>query len=361
MDKVEQDAAAFGDEGSINIDDIAAGETKVSEANIDTADKGDTAALFDDSVVDEGKKQPRSADGKFAEKPKSEIDEEAEAAARGDTLEDPEADAAAAAAAAAATTEAEKPTPTEAEKPDLDAKGREIPKMVPRDRMTREAERRRAAEHQLEIQTRSSQLASNLVELQTTLEAAEAKEIQAMKDGDFDSLPALRREVDAVRAKMADLRADDIADRKANERFEGMQFDQVVQDLLKAHPILDQGVEGFDQSLINEVNDLHGMLTPKLGRIEAMRKAVEYVLGVEQAGAAPGLGERSPQDKAREERRVEGAKRTAAAVAATPKSPAEAPIMPVKAALKTPATMKDLNQMSEEDQARARGDYVDPE
>ncbi|HGP4432968.1 TPA: hypothetical protein ACLMYU_005251 [Pseudomonas aeruginosa] len=368
---IDEGAAAFGAEADIDIDSIPAGDATPGAHN-EGGDRGD-AALFDDSPAPKADAPARDEQGRFVRKTvEEEFPED-----RGDNPADPNS------AEAKAKDEPEgkdkpedKPEDKSEDKPEdkpedksgteqepepeqkLDDKGRPIPNMVPRSRMQKEAERRRAAEHLLEQQNRSRALTSELVDLQASYDKLESREIEAMKANDFDLLPQIRKDMRAIQEAMATKRAESIADERAREQLENLKFEELLTNLRSTHAVLDDNnAEAFDQGTVDEINELFQSLSPKYGKVIAMTRAVEYVLGVEQAAAVKPLGQQTPQDRARQERRKEAVSRATAAVSNQPKSPAVAPPAAASALVRTPQTLKDIESMSEAEQAKARGDF----
>lgn len=369
---VDEGAASFGSEADIDIDSIPAGDATPGAHN-EGGDRGDVA-LFDDSPAPKTDAPARDESGRFV-KQKSVEEEYPED--RGDNPVDPAAEAKPEAKADdkpeakpedKPEAKADDKSEDEIKEPDepaagkdaqqLDDKGRPVPNMVPRSRMQKEAERRRAAEHLLEQQNRSRALTTELVDLQANYDKLEAREIEAMKANDFDLLPQIRKDMRAVQEAMATKRAESIADTRAREQLENLKFEELLTSLRATHAVLDDNnPEAFDQGAVDEINELFQSLSPKYGKAIAMTRAVEYVLGVEQAAAIKPLGQQTPQDRARQERRKEAVTRATTAVASQPKSPAAAPPAAASALVRTPTTLKDIEAMSEAEQARARGDF----
>ncbi|BAO58491.1 hypothetical protein [Pseudomonas phage KPP25] len=370
---IDEGAAAFGAEADIDIDSIPAGDATPGAHN-EGGDRGD-AALFDDSPAPKADAPVRDEQGRFARKTvEEEFPED-----RGDNPADPNSAEAKAKDEPEAKDEPkgkdksedkpegktedksgteQEPEPEPEPEQKLDDKGRPIPNMVPRSRMQKEAERRRAAEHLLEQQNRSRALTSELVDLQASYDKLESREIEAMKANDFDLLPQIRKDMRAIQEAMATKRAESIADERAREQLENLKFEELLTNLRSTHAVLDDNnADAFDQGTVDEINELFQSLSPKYGKVIAMTRAVEYVLGVEQAAAVKPLGQQTPQDRARQERRKEAVSRATAAVSNQPKSPAVAPPAAASALVRTPQTLKDIESMSEAEQAKARGDF----
>lgn len=366
---IDEGAAAFGAEADIDIDSIPAGDATPGAHN-EGGDRGD-AALFDDSPAPKADAPARDEQGRFARKTvEEEFPEDrgdnpadpnsAEAKAKDKPEDKPEGkteDKSEGKTEDKSGTEQE-PEPEPEPEQKLDDKGRPIPNMVPRSRMQKEAERRRAAEHLLEQQNRSRALTSELVDLQASYDKLESREIEAMKANDFDLLPQIRKDMRAIQEAMATKRAESIADERAREQLENLKFEELLTNLRSTHAVLDDNnADAFDQGTVDEINELFQSLSPKYGKVIAMTRAVEYVLGVEQAAAVKPLGQQTPQDRARQERRKEAVSRATAAVSNQPKSPAVAPPAAASALVRTPQTLKDIESMSEAEQAKARGDF----
>lgn len=348
---------------SVDLEKVYAEGTK-SDANADAADM-DAGDDFDPAQFAEDNKNGGSTQDQAAQGAAEEEDDGADA---GDAV-DQGADAAAAADAVEGEGEGEAAAEqardengrfAAKDKPE-DKPQKPIPNMVPRDRLREEAERRRAAERQLERERYAEQHRNDLAQLESKRDELEAKEIKAMEESDMATLRQVRAEARKVDVAIADVKADARATQIADQRFEQHKFESAVAEVMAAHPELDQSKEGHDQGLIDEVNDLMNSLAPKYGKEAALRRAVGYVMGVETATRAPAaLGQKSTQAKVREERKTEGAKKTAAAVKAQP--PSASSVTTGKGNAVTPSgapkTIADISKMSDAELARWSGDTL---
>jgi len=213
-----------------------------------------------------------------------------------------------------------------------------------------------ALQRQLEKKTGDKQVAEQLTELETTAAKLE-KEYHAALNSDPEKAETLLSQLRGVDRKIARLESSAEAEAIVEERFENREFASTITEITTEHPELDKNDDSYNADLVAEINDLYaGLLQTSPSKSVAMRKAVKYVLGeAKEAPASP--AEPKLGDETRATRQAEGKRRTAAAVTSQAPDLSKAGTTDT-AAVKTVRTLKDLDNISEEELAVARGDFV---
>lgn len=216
-------------------------------------------------------------------------------------------------------------------------------------------ERNAALERQLVTKTGSEEAATTLADLETRSAQLEKDYHKALAE-DPDKAIALMRAIREIDRKIARVEATVEAEATVHEKLESRDLQTTINELTTAHPELDKGSDEYDQELVSEINSVFsGLVTTGVGKAAAMRRAVKYVMGsTESAGAA--LGDTTPGDKVRKDRKVEGSRKTADALNRQPASVANAGKTSPSTGITKIRTIKDLDKLTEAELSKERGD-----
>lgn len=218
-------------------------------------------------------------------------------------------------------------------------------------------ERNAALEKQLAERMGSERIAKDIADLETRAVQLEKDYHKALGE-DPEKAAALMRQIRQVDRDIARIEAAAEAEAAVNEKLEKRDLNAAIDELTEKYPQLLKGHEEFDQELVNEINAVYtGLISISANKAAAMRRAVKMIMG-DQERAPAGLGEESKGDKVRDQRKEEGVRRTVDTVNRQPPSVENVGKSSPAAGIAAVKSIKDLEKLSEEELAKARGDEV---
>lgn len=201
---------------------------------------------------------------------------------------------------------------------------------VPKARLDAALAKGRAREAELRAQiealTRTSSTdaaTKSVAEIETDIEALEAKHKQALDDGKSEVATSLLREIRIRERQIADLRSEGLSERARALAVEQVRVDLLIARLEDQFPQINPDSDEYDQDAVDEVLFLRQSFEAKgLPSSEALSRAMKYVFASAPAKPADapekkGLaatGPASNRKPAAVAKAVDAAKRTPAAV-----------------------------------------------
>lgn len=137
-----------------------------------------------------------------------------------------------------------------------DDKGRFIPKSRFDEAVTKERERREAAERQLselQKQMQTVSRAADTVDLEKQLVELRKQDRRAMMDGDEDKSIALAAQIDRINRQIIIQESQSMSSQASEEARESIRVEMAIEKLEEAYPVLKEGSETFDQGLVDLV------------------------------------------------------------------------------------------------------------
>ena len=157
----------------------------------------------------------------------------------------------------AAKADAKTDEPQADDKPEArDEKGRFIPKSRFDEAVTKERERREAAERQvseLQKQIQSVSRAADTVDLEKQLVELRKQDRRAIMDGDEDKSIALAAQIDRINRQIIIQESQSMSSQASEEARESIRVEMAIEKLEEAYPVLKEGSETFDQGLVDLV------------------------------------------------------------------------------------------------------------
>ena len=157
----------------------------------------------------------------------------------------------------AAKADAKTDEPKGDDKPEArDEKGRFIPKSRFDEAVTKERERREAAERQvseLQKQIQSVSRAADTVDLEKQLVELRKQDRRAIMDGDEDKSIALAAQIDRINRQIIIQESQSMSSQASEEARESIRVEMAIEKLEEAYPVLKEGSETFDQGLVDLV------------------------------------------------------------------------------------------------------------
>lgn len=147
---------------------------------------------------------------------------------------------------------------------------------IPKDRFDEVNERRKAAEKR--VQELEARLNAPTTESNFDFDAAEQDYMNAVLDGDHAKAQQLRRDIRAQELQMVKQTAAQAAAQAKEATKAELSFEQTVADLEATYPQFNQTSDQYDQSLVDEVLELHkGYLGQGYDPSTAMNKAARLI------------------------------------------------------------------------------------
>ena len=137
-----------------------------------------------------------------------------------------------------------------------DDKGRFIPKSRFDEAVTKERERREAAERQLselQKQMQTVSRAADTVDLEKQLVELRKQDRRAMMDGDEEKSIALAAQIDRINRQIIIQESQSMSSQASEEARESIRVEMAIEKLEEAYPVLKEGSETFDQGLVDLV------------------------------------------------------------------------------------------------------------
>lgn len=157
----------------------------------------------------------------------------------------------------AAKADAKTDEPKADDKPEArDEKGRFIPKSRFDEAVTKERERREAAERQvseLQKQIQSVSRAADTVDLEKQLVELRKQDRRAIMDGDEEKSIALAAQIDRINRQIIIQESQSMSSQASEEARESIRVEMAIEKLEEAYPVLKEGSETFDQGLVDLV------------------------------------------------------------------------------------------------------------
>lgn len=272
--------------------------------------------------------------------------------------------------AAGAKDEAKDETKAET-KDDAGKKDTRIPLARHTEILARERSAREALEVQLAQTRKGQQIAATneeIATLETKVLDLEEKYSKAMAEGEIKEAGALMRQIRESERTIIEQKAEFRTQAATATAIEEIRFQNAVERIEAAYPVLRHGHEDYDAALVEEVLELQGAYVLKgYTGAAAMQKAVSILVKpttVKQETATtvtPRVDESAAAKQVREE---EARKRNADAANASPPNAAKAGansdaaggLLDAKQAIKMP--FEKFKAISDEDLSRMRGDTV---
>lgn len=208
-------------------------------------------------------------------------------------------------------------------------------------------------ERRLQRRESDEKITGELADLEKKAAAAEKAYNDALSTDPEKAQQALN-DLRSIDRKIARLEAAAEAESRIDQRFEQKEFERTLESIIEQYPELDSNNDEVDQDAIDEINELFASFvnngTPKS---QAMQRAVGYVMKPKQKDtSAPLGGEEKKADRSEEARRL--------AADANKRQPPSTKDIGVAdtARVKTPKNVKELDDMTEEELAIARGDII---
>lgn len=218
-------------------------------------------------------------------------------------------------------------------------------------------ERNTALEKQLAERMGSERVAKDIADLETKAVQLEKEYHKALSE-DPEKAAALMRQIRQVDRDIARIEAAAEAEATVSEKLENRDLKSAIDEMTEKYPQLMKGHEDFDQELVAEINAVfNGLISISTSKASAMRRAVKMIMG-ESERAPAGLGEEDKGKTIRDARTEEGRKRTVDTVNRQPPSVAEVGKSAPTTGVTSIKSIKDLEKISEEELAKARGDEV---
>lgn len=160
------------------------------------------------------------------------------------------------------------------------------------DQLVKEIEQLKAGRQRADTQESVRGHRAKIEELQDKYE-------EALADGKIDEARAFRKQIDPLRDELFEVQTNAKANAARNATIEELTFNNQLSVVEKDYPILNPDHIDRDAAKIEEVADMmNAFIAAGTSRVEAMLKAVKYVVGVAKT-AAPS----APADKRAEEAR----------------------------------------------------------
>lgn len=160
------------------------------------------------------------------------------------------------------------------------------------DQLVKEIEQLKAGRQRADTQESVRGHRAKIEELQDKYE-------EALADGKIDEARAFRKQIDPLRDELFEVQTNAKANAARSATIEELTFNNQLSVVEKDYPMLNPDHIDRDAAKIEEVADMmNAFIAAGTSRVEAMLKAVKYVVGVAKA-AAPS----APADKRAEEAR----------------------------------------------------------
>ncbi|OOV05772.1 hypothetical protein [Rhodoferax fermentans] len=164
-----------------------------------------------------------------------------------------------------------------------DDKGRFIPKArfdeaVTKERDKREAAERTVAELQKQLQTVSR--TATATDLEAQLVALRKQDSQARLDGDEEKSLDLQSQIDRINRQIVIQESTSISERSREEASESIRVEMAIESLEKTYPVLKEGSDTFDQGLVDLVLAAQNQLITRdrLSPSQALVKATTDIM-----------------------------------------------------------------------------------
>lgn len=162
---------------------------------------------------------------------------------------------------------------------------------VAKARKEAEAERAKAAELQEKLD--AMQGAADTDKIEEKIDKLEDELEGAIKDGNVDKKLRLRKEIRKLNQEIAETKAAQHAARATAVAIERITYDSLVKETEAAHPELNPDDEGYDQDVVDELNEYKEAFEAKgHGSTESLRKALRAIYG-----KAPAKSEKKEDEK----------------------------------------------------------------
>lgn len=157
--------------------------------------------------------------------------------------------------------------------------------------LARERQQREALERQLAQTKQAEQIASSnekIAEAETKLLDMEKQYAKLVSDGDHEKAAALMAQIRTTERGINQARTAFEVQASEARAYERVQYDNTVERLEAAYPVLNEDHEDFDADLMGEVVELRDgfIATGKYSRAQAIKKAAETLMGVKTAKQA---------------------------------------------------------------------------
>lgn len=238
--------------------------------------------------------------------------------------------------------------------------------MIPKDRLDQELAKRRQLENKLkELEEKTAEKPQATVAFD--FDDAEAKYMEAVLDGETDKAKQIRAEIRTMERQLLQLELQQSMAQTSQQTQAQIRLEAAVKEITAAHPYLDLNSPDANQDLINETNELmSGFLNAGYDAVDALNKAVGYT--TQSMGINAPVGEVAVIPNAVDKKVVEDkvAKKTADSAA---KKAQAANQQPPKLGGESQRSRdgnvvdifkmsdKELNQLSDEQLRKLRGDF----
>lgn len=239
--------------------------------------------------------------------------------------------------------------------------------MIPKDRLDQELAKRRQLENKLkELEAKVNQGEQPAV-ADFDFDEAETKYMEAVMDGETEKAKQIRREIRQKEREAVQFELQQSMQQTSQQTQAQIRLESAVKEVTATHPYLDLNSPEADQDLINETNELmSGFLNAGYDAVDALNKAVSYT--TKSAGLNAPIDEPAVIPNAIDKKVVEAKAAKKTADSAEKKAQA-AKQQPPKLGGESQRSRddnvvdifkmsdKELNQLSDEQLRKLRGDF----
>jgi hypothetical protein len=249
-----------------------------------------------------------------------------------------------------------------------DEKGRFIPKARFDEAVTKEREKREAAERQLQELQKQMQAVSRTADatkLEDQLKEVRKAERKAIMDGDEEKSTELAAQADRINRQIMIAESQTMSNQAGEEAREGIRVEMAIEKLEGIYPALKEGSEAFDQGLVDLVlaQQQQLMSRDRMPPSQALTKAANDIMSRFQPPAkadekpAGGLKDAKGADRA-----AQSKQKNIDAAMKTPPDTRDVGVDTDKAGMRDgmpqPSNVDDLKAIPEATLKRMRGDLV---
>jgi len=320
-------------------------------------DRGDSIGLAETEEVQEAVAEEQTEDSaEIAEEvPVEDITEDAEEVEAGDEVVEDEAPA---------DTDESDDVVAEDPEPEQDQKKKQH--MIPKDRLDQELAKRRQLENRLkELEEKTAEKPQETVDFD--FDDAETKYMEAVLDGETEKAKQIRAEIRTMERQQMQLELQQSMAQTSQQTQAQIRLEAAVKEVTAAHPYLDLNSPDANQDLINETNELmSGFLNAGYDAVDALNKAVGYTtqsMGInapvgEEAVIPNAVDKKVVADKVAKKTADSAAKKAQAASQQPPKLGGESQRSRDDNVVDIfKMSDKELNQLSDEQLRKLRGDF----
>jgi hypothetical protein len=328
------------------------------EDDLDGLDRGDSVGLG----------ETEEAQAAVAEEAEAEVSSEVEEVEDTDEVETPvDEEAETGEELEVADTDESDDADDEGEEPAAVEDDKKKPHMIPKDRLDQELAKRRQLENKLkELEAKVNQ-ETQPQNVDFDFDEAETKYMEAVMDGETEKAKRIRAEIRTMERQQMQIELQNSMQQTSQQTQAQIRLESAVKEITTAYPYLDLNSPEADQDLINETNELMtGFLNAGYDAVDALNKAVSYTTksasinaAVDEPAVIPNaVDKKVVADKAAKKTADSAAKKAQAAKQQPPKLSGESSRSRDSNVVDIfQMSDKELNQLSEEQLRKLRGDF----